>query len=96
MPPHGLPHPHNVSHVGGGPGPRGPPLPHPKDLVAEDGVPLCAGCRLRIVDKYYLSAIERKWHSHCLKCSECGGELDSQTSCFERDGSIFCREDYLK
>ena len=58
--------------------------------------PLCAGCRLRIVDKFYLCAVERKWHSCCLKCAECGVELEGQLSCYERNGHIFCKEDYLR
>uniref|UniRef100_A0A0K2T842 LIM homeobox 2 [Chrysemys picta] n=1 Tax=Lepeophtheirus salmonis TaxID=72036 RepID=A0A0K2T842_LEPSM len=58
--------------------------------------PLCVGCRLRIVDKYYLSAIAQKWHTSCLKCSECGVELENQISCFEKEGSIFCKDDYLR
>ena len=59
-------------------------------------VPLCAGCRLRIVDKYFLCAVDRKWHSSCLKCSECGVELETQLTCFERNGRILCKEDYLR
>ena len=58
--------------------------------------PLCAGCRLRIVDKFYLCAVERKWHSACLKCVECGSELENEASCFEKEGHIYCRDDYLK
>ena len=58
--------------------------------------PLCAGCRLRIVDKFYLSAVEAKWHTACLKCAECGGELENQSSCFEKDGQIYCKDDYLR
>ncbi len=59
-------------------------------------LPLCAGCRLRIVDKFYLSAVEQKWHASCLKCSECGVELEGQVSCYERNGHIFCKDDYLR
>ena len=58
--------------------------------------PLCAGCRLRIVDKYYLCAVESKWHTSCLKCAECGVELENQTSCFERDGQMYCKDDYVR
>ena len=58
--------------------------------------PLCAGCRLRIEDKFYLSAVDVKWHSACLKCAECGVELETQSSCFERDGQIYCKEDYRR
>lgn len=58
--------------------------------------PLCAGCSFRITDKFYLSAVEAKWHSACLKCSECGVELENQLSCFERDNQIFCKEDYSR
>lgn len=58
--------------------------------------PLCAGCRLRIVDKFYLCAVEAKWHTACLKCAECGVELENQASCFERDGQIYCKDDYVR
>lgn len=77
-----------------------PPLPHESD--PEGGsenshyLPLCAGCRLRIKDKYFLSAVDVKWHSHCLKCVECGVELETQNSCFEKDGHIYCKEDYRR
>jgi len=57
---------------------------------------VCAGCNLRIVDKFYLNALDSKWHTSCLKCSDCGMELESQISCYERDGLILCREDYLR
>ena len=58
--------------------------------------PLCAGCQLRIEDKFYLTAVDAKWHSACLKCAECGVELETQSSCFERDGHIYCKEDYRR
>lgn len=58
--------------------------------------PLCAGCRIRITDKYYLCAVEKKWHASCLKCAECGAELENEASCFEKDGQIYCREDYQR
>ncbi|QQP35625.1 Uncharacterized protein FKW44_023901, partial [Caligus rogercresseyi] len=64
-------------------------------MGSTDLPPLCAGCRLRIVDDFYLSSVEKKWHASCLRCSECGGELEDQASCFERDGHIYCREDFL-
>ena len=75
-------------------------LPPPTTLlelpVDHQGPPLCAGCRLRIVDKFYLCAVEAKWHAACLKCSDCGVELANQLSCFERDGNIYCKEDYIR
>lgn len=66
--------------------------------VAEDAnkVPLCAGCRLRITDEFFLNAVEKKWHLNCLKCVECGVELEGQKSCFMKNGSIFCKEDFLR
>ena len=68
------------------------------EIAASDSstTPLCAGCRLRIEDKFYLSAVDVKWHSACLKCAECGVELETQSSCFERDGHIYCKEDYRR
>ena len=73
-----------------------PAGPHMADPADPHSPPLCAGCRLRIEDKFYLSAVEAKWHSACLKCAECGVELETQSSCFERDGHIYCKEDYRR
>ena len=97
--PHTLPLPLPPGPVG--PPPTGPPplpMPPAESLSQEMimGPPLCAGCNLRIVDKFYLSAVDSKWHVSCLKCSECGMELESQVSCYERDSAIFCKEDYLR
>jgi len=64
--------------------------------AAATAAAVCAGCNLRIVDKFYLNALDSKWHTSCLKCSDCGMELESQISCYERDGLILCREDYLR
>ena len=58
--------------------------------------PLCAGCRIRITDKYCLCAVEKKWHASCLKCAECGAELENEASCFEKEGQIYCRDDYQR
>nr|XP_027218830.1 protein apterous-like [Penaeus vannamei] len=54
----------------------------------------CAGCSERIVDRFYLLAVERKWHAGCLRCVACHTSLDAAVTCFARDGHIFCRDDY--
>ncbi|XP_067141187.1 LIM/homeobox protein Lhx2-like [Centruroides vittatus] len=56
----------------------------------------CAACDVRITDRYYLLAVDREWHMQCLKCSLCKEQLDSQTSCFSRNGNIYCKVDYYK
>jgi len=95
QPPH--PHPYLDPHRQGG---LLLPLPTKTEIETSEGgdcePPLCAGCRIRITDKFYLCAVERKWHSSCLKCVECGAELENEASCFEREGHIYCRDDYLR
>lgn len=56
----------------------------------------CAGCGGRIQDRYYLLAVDRQWHACCLKCCECKLPLDSDLTCFAREGNIYCKEDYYK
>nr|XP_021185768.2 protein apterous isoform X2 [Helicoverpa armigera] len=56
----------------------------------------CAGCGGRITDRYYLLALERRWHTPCLKCCECKMPLDSEQRCYARDSSIFCKNDYFR
>ncbi|XP_039287472.1 protein apterous isoform X1 [Nilaparvata lugens] len=57
---------------------------------------VCAGCGGRICDRYYLYAVDRRWHAACLQCSQCRRALDKEVTCFARDGSIFCKKDYYR
>jgi hypothetical protein len=59
-------------------------------------VAVCDGCGGRITDRYYLVTVDRQWHSACLKCCECKLALDSQVSCFVKDGNIYCKEDFYR
>lgn len=57
----------------------------------------CAGCGQAIWDRTLLSALDKNWHSHCLKCYCCGGRLaDLGPSLFLRSNMLLCRQDYLK
>ncbi|KAF4522875.1 hypothetical protein B566_EDAN012810 [Ephemera danica] len=56
----------------------------------------CAGCGGHIKDRYYLLAVDRQWHSACLKCCECKLPLDSELTCFARANNIYCKEDYYR
>ncbi|GFR75143.1 LIM/homeobox protein Lhx9 [Elysia marginata] len=56
----------------------------------------CAGCGGRILDRYYLFAVEKQWHTHCLTCTDCHFRLDSEITCFAKDGNIYCKTDYYR
>ena len=62
--------------------------------VSEPGI--CAGCGGKIVDRYFLMAVDKQWHLSCLTCVDCRLQLDSELTCFAKDGSIFCKEDYYR
>ncbi|CAK6442307.1 unnamed protein product [Pipistrellus nathusii] len=57
---------------------------------------LCAGCGGKIADRYYLLAVDKQWHLRCLQCCECKLALESELTCFAKDGSIYCKEDYYR
>ncbi|XP_071491485.1 LIM/homeobox protein Lhx2-like [Diadema antillarum] len=57
---------------------------------------VCAGCGGRITDRFYLLAADRQWHTQCLQCCECKQQLDTELSCFAKEGNIYCKDDYLK
>uniref|UniRef100_A0A8C4RST0 LIM zinc-binding domain-containing protein n=1 Tax=Erpetoichthys calabaricus TaxID=27687 RepID=A0A8C4RST0_ERPCA len=57
---------------------------------------VCAGCGERVYDRYFLLALDKQWHSGCLRCSLCQSTLDSHLSCFCKDGTIYCKEDYYR
>ncbi|KAK2189133.1 hypothetical protein NP493_115g15003 [Ridgeia piscesae] len=66
-------------------------------LLKSDPEPCrCAACGDQILERYYLLAVDKQWHVSCLKCSQCHLSLDSQLTCFEKDGHIYCKEDYYR
>lgn len=59
-------------------------------------VNLCDGCGLKILDRYYLFAVDKRWHAACLQCSRCARTLATDVKCFYRDGNIYCKSDYQR
>ncbi|XP_043941679.1 LIM/homeobox protein Lhx4 [Protopterus annectens] len=57
-------------------------------------IPQCASCNQHILDKFILKVLDRHWHSGCLKCADCQGQLAER--CFSRAGSVYCKEDFFK
>ncbi|XP_017104125.1 protein apterous isoform X2 [Drosophila bipectinata] len=56
----------------------------------------CAGCGRQIQDRFYLSAVEKRWHASCLQCYACRQPLERESSCYSRDGNIYCKNDYYR
>ncbi|CAD6221095.1 GSCOCG00012963001-RA-CDS [Cotesia congregata] len=54
----------------------------------------CAGCKKPIMDKFFLNVLERAWHGDCVRCFDCGTEL--QEKCFSRESKLFCRNDFFR
>ncbi|XP_055596752.1 LIM/homeobox protein Lhx9-like [Uranotaenia lowii] len=70
-----------------------------KDLIAaaETVTPeKCAGCGVSIRDRYYLLVADRAWHNQCLRCCKCLANLETELSCYARDGNIYCKDDYYR
>ncbi|CAO2598340.1 LIM/homeobox protein Lhx3 [Lemmus lemmus] len=55
---------------------------------------MCAGCDQHILDRFILKALDRHWHSKCLKCSDCHIPLAER--CFSRGESVYCKDDFFK
>ncbi|KAK6629388.1 hypothetical protein RUM43_003205 [Polyplax serrata] len=72
--------------------PSTPPTP----LSTSEESTECAGCGRRISDRFYLSAVDRKWHAACLQCCQCHAALDGEITCFTRHGNIYCKKDYYR
>ncbi|CAH1271042.1 LHX9 [Branchiostoma lanceolatum] len=66
------------------------------NLDTKPGSIACGGCGEKIQDRFFLHAVDRQWHSACLKCCECDVRLDCELTCFSKDGRIYCREDYYR
>lgn len=54
---------------------------------------VCYGCRDLITDRHLLRVNDRHWHIHCLRCSICQTALDRDSSCYIKDGSVFCKNE---
>uniref|UniRef100_A0A182TSS9 LIM zinc-binding domain-containing protein n=1 Tax=Anopheles melas TaxID=34690 RepID=A0A182TSS9_9DIPT len=76
--------------------PGGPSSPESSNELPSTGLDECAGCDMPIQDRFYLSAVERKWHASCLQCCICRQTLEGANSCFSRDGNIYCKTDYYR
>jgi len=60
-----------------------------------DDVP-CAGCGVAISDRYYLSAVNRRWHVTCLRCCACQRQLDATIMCYINNSNIYCAHDFRR
>jgi len=59
------------------------------------GTPICPRCDKSVYFAEQVKAIGKTYHKACLRCSECGSQLDS-ARLSERDGSPFCNRCYGK
>ncbi|XP_016986782.1 LIM domain kinase 1 isoform X2 [Drosophila rhopaloa] len=59
------------------------------------GSGLCAHCRGQLLphpEEPIVMALGQQWHCDCFRCSVCEGHLHNWY--FEREGLLYCREDY--
>ncbi|XP_066904912.1 LIM/homeobox protein Awh isoform X2 [Halyomorpha halys] len=73
-----------------------PPSPRYHTFQMKTESCICVGCCEPITDKYLLQVSGRPWHTGCLRCSVCQLALDREASCFVRDHSVYCKQDYAK
>ncbi|XP_013779837.2 LIM domain transcription factor LMO4-like [Limulus polyphemus] len=75
----------------------GPHHRHPLPTSGTTGGRSCGGCGGKILDRFLLHALDRYWHTGCLKCSCCQATLaDIGSSCFTKAGMILCKNDYIR
>lgn len=87
---------YHMNGVGGVP-PSGPVTVNNQHQPPGGSPKQCAGCGVRIQDRFLLLAMDRYWHTGCLKCSCCQAQLgEIGTSCFTKAGMILCRNDYIR
>ncbi|XP_064616159.1 LIM domain transcription factor LMO4.1-like isoform X2 [Liolophura sinensis] len=69
----------------------------PTSSTPGGGLRTCSGCGEKILDRFLLHAMDRFWHTACLKCSYCHAELGNiGTSCFTKKEMLYCKNDYLR
>ena len=56
---------------------------------------VCTGCRNVIHDQFIMQVHpDTEWHEACLRCTHCGKKLTGNTTCFVRNGQLYCKADY--
>ncbi|XP_067674905.1 LIM/homeobox protein Awh-like [Haliotis asinina] len=58
--------------------------------------PMCLMCCDVITDQYYLRAGDFVYHENCLRCCVCQVTLGGHSTCFVKDGNIFCQRDFAQ
>ncbi|OQV13257.1 LIM/homeobox protein Lhx3 [Hypsibius exemplaris] len=56
----------------------------------------CYGCQEPIIDQFIWQVENWKWHANCLTCCVCQQRLTSKNSCFNKDGKLFCKNDFYR
>uniref|UniRef100_A0A182Q807 Arrowhead n=1 Tax=Anopheles farauti TaxID=69004 RepID=A0A182Q807_9DIPT len=56
----------------------------------------CGACTEQITDRYIFEVNGSVWHGSCLRCTVCYCPLERQSSCYLRDGDVYCKSDYIK
>ncbi|XP_064392303.1 LIM/homeobox protein Lhx5-like isoform X2 [Halichondria panicea] len=55
---------------------------------------ICRGCEQPIMERYLMKVLDKSWHMHCVKCSDCQCVLSEK--CFSRDSKLYCKTDFFK
>ncbi|OXA58869.1 LIM/homeobox protein Lhx9 [Folsomia candida] len=66
-----------------------------KSIKVETNV-ICTTCHDKIMDRFLLQVNGLQYHTDCLRCSVCAICLQSESSCFFREGTVYCRNDYYR
>ncbi|KAH3796796.1 LIM/homeobox protein Awh-like [Dreissena polymorpha] len=97
----------NIESFIGSPGSDGlrfspsPPVESPRSYISLDDQqhkptrPTCQGCRREIHERWMLHLGDCQYHVTCLRCLTCQRTLETQSSCFFRDGMVFCKYHYI-
>jgi hypothetical protein len=56
----------------------------------------CASCCSPINERLVIECSNRYWHHQCLRCNLCKKILSENERCFQKNDTIFCKEDYIK
>ncbi|XP_022653245.1 LIM/homeobox protein Awh-like isoform X2 [Varroa jacobsoni] len=68
----------------------------PLDIVKAEQDSLCGACGQLILDRVQLRVNDVSWHVDCLRCCTCDCLLEKFSTCFFRDGNVYCKQDYAR
>lgn len=69
--------------------------PYCEEHYLAAGKELCDSCKKPVEEMHLVKVSDKSFHPACLACSHCGVSLAKQGSTYQKEGFLYCKDDYM-